>query len=283
MSNSSKLAAFSRTMIADALLQRLDEACVQDIRRQFAQSPATQWFSVDDLLPQDMAREIHAAFPQPSQMRERKTLREHKYVAAQMDRYHPQAEEALFAFHDERVVARVGEVTQLAKLQADPELYAGGISLMMQGNFLNPHLDNSHNNDRSLYRVLNLLYYVSPGWSLASGGHLEVWPCGLNRSPQMIPSLFNRLVVMATGPQSWHSVTRVKSTDRRCCVSNYYFSSDPIGNEPYFRVTSFRGRPEQPIRDLVLRADSSLRQAIRKLRPQGIHRTTHLYKKPSEG
>ena len=280
MPNKLKPAAFSRALIADAILQRLDEACVQETRRQYAQSPTTQWFSVDNLLPQDMAAEIHAAFPHPSQMRERKTLREHKYVAAQMDRYAPQAEEALFAFHDERVVARVGEITQLAKLQADPKLYAGGISLMMRSNFLNPHLDNSHNNDRSLYRVLNLLYYVSPGWNLDSGGHLEVWPHGVDHEPQLIPSLFNRLVVMTTGPESWHSVTSVKSTDRRCCVSNYYFSSEPIGGDPYFRVTSFRGRPEQPLRDLVLRADSILRQAIRKLRPQGITQTTHLYKKP---
>jgi Rps23 Pro-64 3,4-dihydroxylase Tpa1-like proline 4-hydroxylase len=280
MSNIPKSAIFSRIQIADAILHRLDENSVLEARRQFAQTPTTQWFSVDNLLPQEMADEIHAAFPQPSQMRERKTLREHKYVAAQMDRYHPQAEEALFAFHDERVVARVGQITQLAKLQADPQLYAGGISLMMQGNFLNPHLDNSHNNDRSLYRVLNLLYYVSPGWNLESGGHLEVWPRGVDHAPQMIPSLFNRLVVMTTGPESWHSVTRVKSTDRRCCVSNYYFSTDPIGNDPYFRVTSFRGRPEQPVRDLVLRADSGLRQAIRKLRPQGVQQTTHLYKKP---
>ena len=275
-------ASYSRSVIADAILHRLDDAAVRSAREQFARSPTTQWFSVDDLLPAEMATQIHQSFPQPQQMRERKTLREHKYVAAQMDHYDPQAEEALFAFHDERVVARVGEMTGLPGLQADPKLYAGGISLMTKGNFLNPHLDNSHNNDRSLYRVLNLLYYVSPGWAPGSGGHLEVWPRGVDFPQQTIHSLYNRLVVMTTGAESWHSVTRVESNDRRCCVSNYYFSAQPVGGQPYFRVTSFRGRPEQPLRDLVLRVDSRLRQAIRKLRPQGIQQTTHLYKKPGE-
>lgn len=278
----SKQVIFSRAAIADAIVHRLDDSVVQAARQQFERSPTTQWFSVDNLLPEAMAKEIHAAFPQPSQMRERKTLREHKYVAAQMDRYHPQAEEALFAFHDPRVVTRVAEITGLSGLLPDPKLYAGGISLMATGNFLNPHLDNSHNNDRSLYRLLNLLYYVSPGWTIDSGGHLEVWPQGMGHPSQLIPSLFNRLVVMTTGPESWHSVTRVQSVEPRCCVSNYYFSIEPIGGHPYFRVTTFRGRPEQPLRDLVLRLDSGLRQAIRKLRPQGITQTTHLYKKPGE-
>ena len=32
---------------------------------------------------------------------------------------------------------------------------------MPQGNYLKPHLDNSHDRDRKRYRVLNLLYYVT--------------------------------------------------------------------------------------------------------------------------
>lgn len=282
MANIHPPATFSREVIANAILTRLDSTTAHAASKQFAGSRPTQWFSVDDLLPQEMAATIYRSFPQPSEMRERKTLREHKYVASQMDRYDPQAEEALFAFHDPRVVERIAAMTRLPQLQADPMLYAGGISLMMRGNFLNPHLDNSHNNDRSLYRVLNLLYYVSPSWSLDSGGHLELWPRGLENEPKVIPSLFNRLVVMTTGPESWHSVTSVESPDRRCCVSNYYFSPIPIGGTPYFRVTSFRGRPEQPIRDLVLRVDGVLRQAVRRLLPQGVTQTTHVYKKTDE-
>jgi len=273
-------APFDRKHIADHILARLDDETVRAAASQYQSSRTTQWFSLDELLPQDMAEAIHHAFPKPAQMLERKTLREHKYVAAQMDRYNPQAEEALFAFQDSRVVERIAKITALPELLADPMLYAGGISLMARDNFLNPHLDNSHNNDRSLYRVLNLLYYVSPGWDLASGGHLELWPNGVTREPLTIPSLFNRLVVMTTGPHSWHSVSRVLRDASRCCVSNYYFSPQPLGGSPYFRVTSFRGRPEQPLRDLVLRLDGRLRQALRKLRPQGVVQTKHLYRQP---
>lgn len=277
--NTSKSAQYSRREIADSIVARFDAGTIEAAKKQFNSARTTQWFSVDDLLPEKMAHDIRASFPDPSQMFERKSLRERKHVTSQMDRHDPQGEEALFAFHDERVVDIVHRITSLPTLHADPKLYAGGLSLMTRGNFLNPHLDNSHNNDRSEYRVLNLLYYVSPGWSAASGGHLELWPDGVKGAPLTLHSLYNRLVVMATGPQSWHSVSSVDSAQSRCCVSNYYFSPEPIGGAPYFRVTSFRGRPEQPLRDLFLRVDARLRGGIRKLFPAGVVKSQHIYER----
>ena len=282
MKNPATAPAFSRAQIAQEIIARLDSATIKTVADQFYSSGKTQWFCVDNLLPKDMADSIYRAFPRSDQMRERKTIREYKYVAAQMDQFDPQAEEALFAFHDTRVVDIISKITNFPSLVPDPELYAGGISLMGRGNFLNPHLDNSHNSDKSIYRALNLLYYCSPDWNLQSGGNLELWPNGLKQEPMTIPNIFNRLVVMSTGHDSWHSVSKVNIDSPRCCVSNYYFSPDPIGGDPYFRVTSFRGRPEQPLRDLVLRADSATRQTLRKFLPKKMVATSHLYKKPED-
>lgn len=267
-----------RQELADLILRRFDADTRRAASAQFAEERLARRFIVDDLLPSDIARAIYHSFPDPATMRERRTLREHKYVAAQMDRYQPQAREALFSFQDPRVVDLFAEITQIPKVEADPTLYAGGISLMSRGNFLNPHLDNSHNSERTRYRVLNLLYYVSPNWSIENGGNLELWPNGIKREPEVIRSAFNRLVVMATGLESWHSVTAVRTDQPRCCVSNYYFSEVPLGERHYTRVTTFRGRPEQPVRDLVLHADAVLRQWIRKVRPQGLVEPTHIYK-----
>jgi len=269
-------AKYSRAELAGMMLLRLDEAA-EIASAQFGASRTCQSFVVDDLLPPDVALEIFQAFPSPSTMHKRKTMREHKYVAAQMNHYHPLGEEALFAFHDPRIIERIARITRMTELEADPQLYAGGLSLMGQRNFLNPHLDNSHDNVRRAYRVLNLLYYVSPDWREENGGNLELWPNGVKKEPVTITSRFNRLVVMTTGPESWHSVSQVKVDAPRCCVSNYYFSTQPVGGKDYFRVTTFRGRPEQPLRDLVLRADATLRQAIRAFKPAGVVKTTHIY------
>jgi hypothetical protein len=160
----------------------------------------------------------------------------------------------------------------------DTHLYAGGISLMAKDNFLNPHLDNSHDKERERYRVLNLLYYVTPDWSHEAGGNLELWDEGPKESQREITSHFNRLALMATHEKSWHSVSQVMVDRSRCCVSNYYFSAKPLEDHDYFHVTSFRGRPEQPVRDLVLQGDIALRQGIRKVFKKGIVDNPHVYK-----
>lgn len=212
-------------------------------------------------------------------MKVKKRLRELKYIAAQMDQYDPILEEALYAFQDSRVVEIVTKITGLRKLEPDALLYAGGISMMSKGHFLNQHIDNSHEKQREKYRVLNLLYYVSPGWDLSKGGNLEVWPDGIKAQQTTIESRFNRLAIMVTDTRSWHSVSPVLTDEQRCCVSNHYFSTEPAESREYFHVTSFRVRPEQKLRDLVRRGDIALRSGVRKLFPNGIVKNKHFYDK----
>src|SRR5262249_31000090 len=150
------------------------------------------------LLPEDEVVRIYRSFPDPSTMGLKKNLREHKYVSAQMNKSDPILEEIIYAFQEPKVVAAVAEITGIKEMQPDTHLYAGGISVMAKDHFLNPHLDNSHDRDRQLYRVLNLLFYVSPDWNSEAGGNLELWDNGPKGSPREITSRFNRLVLMAT-------------------------------------------------------------------------------------
>ena len=94
--------------------------------------------------------------------------------------------------------------------------------MMFCGDYLNPHIDNSHDAKRKRYRRLNLLYHVSPDWGFDSGGNFELWDES-RMSPKTIVSRRNRLVVMETNKTSWHSVSPVNVDGPRCCVSNYYF------------------------------------------------------------
>lgn len=266
-----------RDRIADLILARLTEE-KERLSRQYSSQPVAH-FVIDNLLPLELVHGIYRSFPSVSQMNLKKSLRELKYVTAQMNRCAGLIEETVFAFHDSRIVALIEEITQLREIEPDRLLYAGGISTMTRGHFLNPHLDNSHDKSRERYRALNLLYYSTPDWNPAEGGSLELWPDGPKGSPITIPCLFNRLVVMATNRRSWHSVNRITSQAPRLCVSNYYFSPVSPETEDYFHVTSFRGRPEQPLRDLVLRADIRLRMLLRKIRPTGIVENKHFYRK----
>jgi len=268
----------TRTYLAELIFDKL-LIQKEELKQDFNQTGRINSCFIDDLLPDQVVKEIYEAFPSPEEMAIHKSLRENKRIAAQMDLYDPLLEEIVYAFQDSRIVKLVEEITGLNEMIPDDQLYAGGISLMAYGNFLNPHLDNSHDNDRENYRVLNLLYYVTPNWDINNGGNLELWDNGVKKPQRIIHSKFNRLVLMITNKNSFHSVSKVVGQGKRCCVSNYYFSKKPAEANEYFHVTSFYGRPEEPIRNILLMVDAFLRQNIRKIIGKRIVETKHIYKK----
>ena len=229
----------------------------------------TRFTAIDDLLPKDIARRFAETFPDVSQMRLLDSFRERKYTSKSLDKFDPLISDITFAFQDKRVIDTVAEITGIIDAVGDPQLYAGGISAMTTGHFLNPHLDNSHDGDQKNYRVLNLLYYVSPDWKPEHGGNLELWDENL-KQPIEIPSLFNRLVLMSTNDKSWHSVNEVLAGRPRCCISNYYFSPHSPNGYETTHVTYFMARPEQKFRRVITRLDSDLRTAVRKIKKSGL-------------
>lgn len=269
----------NRIELADRIYQEIKSNKVA-LQLHFAASKqAIGYFYLDNLLPDDIALKIYENFPESSQMVLKKSIREDKYVAAQMNRYNPILEEIIYAFQDKKIVDLVAEICNIKEAIPDDNLYAGGISMMGKNQFLNPHLDNSHDKDRECWRVLNLLYYVTPNWKEEYGGNLELWPNGLKQSQITLHSKFNRLIVMATHNNSLHSVSPVTFDGFRCCVSNYYFSQNPLSQSDTFHVTSFRGRPEDKVTDVILQTDTLLRMIIRKIFKKGIKENPHVYKK----
>lgn len=231
---------------------------------------ATRYLIIDNLLPDQLARQVYNAFPlSPGQWHMRSSFRERKRTLTAIRRLEPIVQQATEAFHDPDVLALVSDITGIAPLHADPSLYAAGISMMSPGDFLNPHIDNSHDGQRRRYRRLNLLYYVSPDWTSDMGGNLELWDKAVT-SRVSIEARFNRLVVMETNSCSWHSVDPIRSHDQnRCCLSNYYFSASAPGGTDYHHVTSFLGRPDQPVRRMLGHADNACRQLVSSLTGAG--------------
>jgi len=270
-----------RESLTRLILQRLDD---QDdsIRLQWAHPAGTptRHFVVDELLPVEIAQTIHDKFPRDANgFFHRDSFREKKKTSANLADYAPLLGDITYALQDKRVVDKVSALIGAEAIEPDPTLYAGGLSMMFSGDFLNPHIDNSHDARRDRYRRLNLLYYVSPDWTLANGGNFELWNAE-RKVPKTIVAAFNRLVVMETARTSWHSVSPVVADRPRCCVSNYYFSKISPDKSTYFHVTSFYGRPEQPARRLLGVVDNALRNWVSKTLKIGrgrhlINKTKH--------
>lgn len=269
----------SRKQISDWIVTSLEQR-KQELHDQFKNTfDKIGYLVIDDLLPNDFVTKVYNNFPSTENAVERKSIRENKYIGYQMNQFDPVLEELIYAFQEPNVVSLVAEICEINELEGDVNLYAGGLSLMKKDNFLNPHLDNSHDKDLNRWRVLNLLFYVTPDWKLEDGGNLELWPDTVKNDPVMVVSKFNRLVIMATHQKSWHSVSKVAVDKVRCCVSNYYFSQEPLLSSDRFHVTTFRGRPEEKSKDLVLRLDSFLRESLRKIFRKGLGKKSHQYKK----
>jgi Rps23 Pro-64 3,4-dihydroxylase Tpa1-like proline 4-hydroxylase len=270
-----------RQTIAGHISSRL-KAARNDARKQWNNQNTVRSVVIDNLLPATLAHALFAAFPPTSAMVGKSSIRERKYVAAQMDRYEPLIEEAVYAFQQPDVMALVADITGLQAMEPDAELYAGGISAMPRGAYLRPHLDNSHDAQQARYRVLNLLYYSTPNWDEADGGALQLWDEGPRGPARTLASKFNRLVLMGTDRRSWHSVNEVTKDDVRRCISNYYFSQQPPEEQPYFHATSFRAEHGQGLSDLVMRADNGLRTTILKLTGEKVFKNPHRYEPSAE-
>jgi Rps23 Pro-64 3,4-dihydroxylase Tpa1-like proline 4-hydroxylase len=272
---------FPRGEMAGHIVARLQQAGAS-MKEAFDETGRVPSCFVDDLLPIDIACAIYAAFPDHGRMMFKNSIKERKFVAAQMDAYPAVLEDIVYAFQDPRVLHQVAAITGLQALEPDADLYAGGLSAMPKGAYLKPHLDNSHDGARERYRVLNLLYYVTPGWREEFGGNLQLWDQGPKGSPRTIPAVFNRLVLMATNRTSWHSVQEVTRNQTRCCVSNYYFSARSPEDAEYFHATSFRGEPDQPVSDVIMRADNALRTTVLKTFGAKAYKNPHVYRRAGQ-
>lgn len=264
----------NREQLANLILNKLK--CNQELLQHEINIPnRIKSAVIDNLLPEEIAINIYSSFPDVGQMSLKRSIKEYKFVAAQMDQYNSLLEEIIYAFQDKRIVDFFSTITGIDSLEPDPNLYAGGISAMKKGGYLRPHIDNSHNAERTRYRALNLLYYLTPNWSEESGGSLQLWDDGPLKIRRSIPASFNRLAVMLTNRLSWHSVDEIKENRTRWCISNYYFSTKSPDQVDYFHSTSFRDE-KRGFFDFAMRSDNFIRTLILQTAPK-LYKNPHRY------
>lgn len=248
----------------------------EGLRKQWLASSPVRHFYLDGLLPQETAARIYQSLPAPQELMLRDSMKERKRVGIKLEDYAPEMEAILFAFQDDAVLKIVSEITGREDLHADASLYGSGISQMMEGDFLLPHLDNSHDGDGQLYRVLNALYYITPDWPENEGGNLELWDKSMKQRAE-VHAKFNRLVMMETHTESVHSVSKVtKPGGVRACISNYYFSAIPADGKEHMHKTTFFARPEDGMgKKIALGVEGALKASLSKLMPNNKSGTKH--------
>lgn len=254
-----------RDEIASLIVKRLKKENLNILKERYKNSSKINYLLIEDLLPFEIAKKLDLEFPKKSFLNLRSEPQERKYIAVEWNSESKLVEECLYAFQEINVLEIFSEICGIDDLIGDPELYAGGVSFMDNGCFLNPHIDNSHDRLKEKFRRLNLLYYVSNGWnSDEDGGELMLFPEGITSKEVCLPPKFNSLVIMRTDNKSLHAVNKIKKQlSGRKCISNYYFSFSSPSGKNYYHSTSFRGFKGEKYKGSYLRINAFLRTVIK--------------------
>lgn len=151
-----------------------------------------------------------------------------KYSCANLEHF-PDSIRAVFdELASPRFLAFLEAVTGIKKLIPDPYLEGGGLHLSTGGGILAPHTD-FHIYDRlGLFRRLNLILYLNPGWSPGDGGELELSEPGDLTPIHTIEPIAGRAIIFETNDTSVHGFrTPVREgTTRRSLAVYYYTAAD---------------------------------------------------------
>ena len=271
----------NRFDISKLILSKFKNITFEYLKNQYAESGPINHIVIDELLPREIALKLNDLFPNESELNHIKGVQENKFVGVNFSKSQNLIEECIYSFQEPLVIDAISKITRIKELIGDPELYAGGISSMSEGCFLNPHIDNSHDRNLENFRRLNLLYYVNKDWiSSDSGGELILYPNGIRKGEIQIPCKFNRLVIMKTDNRSLHGVRKViTKNNRRKCVSNYYFSKKSPLDKEYYHSTSFRGFEKEYIKGMILELNALSRTLAKnifyKLSGKSIYTNLH--------
>ena len=117
-------------------------------------------------------------------------------------------------------------VTGIPKLLPDPYLEGAGLHLSGSGGILKPHTDFHSYLKLNLYRRINVLVYLTPGWREEFGGCLELYKKGSETPVRSIVPEWGTCVVFRTDDRSVHGFSKpIAEGQWRRSIALYYYTS----------------------------------------------------------
>jgi len=235
----------------------------------FRTSGETRYLCIDDFLRADFARDVAGAYPAfeeaVGQGKSYSALHESgKVQLTEASRFPAPVVRLHQVLSSDAFVQTLVEITSIGGLLGDPTLRGGGMHLMGPGGRLDVHVDFNAIREADLFRRLNLLVFLTPGWEDAWGGRFELWDPAVEERWAAFSPRFNRCVLFATGEKSFHGVEPVRcprGESRRSFAAYYYTRDAPAGWSGDAHSTVFRHRPGERWR-AILGIPADVRRAM---------------------
>lgn len=248
-------------------IRRLD---IEALKSQFQSAQPFPHICIDGFLEPAFADELAAAFPPYSEAkqlgREFATVNEKRKVqVCDYDKLPQSLQRLADALSGQTFIDDLSKITGIPDLLWDPQLIGGGMHQTASSGHLDIHVDFNRAEGRPLFRRLNILVYLNPGWQEDWGGGLELWDAGVERCCQHIAPLHNRCVVFATGATSFHGVAAVTcppTVARKSFAAYYYTRQAPAHYSGVDHTTIFKARPDELLKGYVLMPAAQARRAV---------------------
>jgi hypothetical protein len=162
--------------------------------------------TLDNFLPEPMARALSAAFPRHDDIAwierdNENNRRRYQHDETKLPRL---IREMLREFNSRQFTLFLETLTGIQCLLPDPYFIGGGAHMSTTGDFLKIHADFNWHHKLQAYRRVNALLYLTEAWQPEWQGAVEFWDKQMTAPVVSNLPLFNRLVIFSTGEDSNH-------------------------------------------------------------------------------
>ena len=204
------------------------EGNLERLRRDYASAEPWSHLAIDNFLRDDVAGRASQAFPRPNRTRSRlaRLLGARSYEAS-IDKQDPIIREIFDELHGPRFTGIIEAITGIKGLAADHQLIGAGLHQGARGSYLRVHADhNTHPEDSSRFRRINVLIYLNPHWDSRWNGDLELWDREAVACRKRIAPKFNRCAILGVDDTAFHGYgpLRVPSSVTRNALAAYFYA-----------------------------------------------------------
>lgn len=180
-------------------------------------------------------KEVLSAFPDPEWPHWTKyadTYQNKKMICSDIETIPPLIASMIHELTSPAFLAFLEKITGIKDLIPDPYLEGGGLHCSGVGGILAPHTDFHIYTRLSLYRRINLLVYLNPGWQKSFGGCLELWQKNKSVPEKVIVPEWGSCVIFRTDDQSVHGFSDPIQGDGRWrrSIALYYYTTQDVEN-----------------------------------------------------
>lgn len=244
-------------------MESLDTARLDQLAREraaeFATAAPFPHVVIDEFLAPDVAEACSQDFSAAERgWKHYHHYNERKLALTDLTKMPPRTRALFEDLQGDAFVDFVSRLSGIDDLISDPDLEGAGMHLVRPGGFLNVHTDFlTHSKKPSWRRMINILIYLNKDWEESWQGNLELWDADLENCVQSIAPVFNRCVIFATVPNSYHGhphkLACPEGMARKGLLLYYYVDE---GHDLELTSTDYRALPgDSRVRKLMVAAD----------------------------